>query len=157
MTTKRYEKVAVGDLAYIHPSTLQSEGRAGIVTAVSSGRVGDEPHVTFQPLNGAKPVTMDYKQIGYGGGPPRKVKGNAIVKWRTDSIPQSEAHRLWPVEQISEGALDYYWVQVRDEWEGRLHWLRSRSEFNGDDSIYTLDVKDAEGRSYSVAMQEFPH
>ena len=157
MIEKRNDKLSAGDLAYSHPSTNQSEGTAGVVLEVASGLAGDEPHIKFQPTNGANPVIMDYKKVDFGGGPPRKVQGKAIVKWLTDRVPSAEAHVEWPVEQITDDALDYYWVLARDPWEGRLHWLRSRSESGDNDSVYTLDVRDADGRSRKVTMQEFPH
>ena len=85
MTTKRYTKLAVGDLAYIYPSTKQHDGGAGIVKRVLVGQKGDEPHIEFQPPGRSGPRIMDYSKVGYGGKPPQNVEASATVNWLRDA------------------------------------------------------------------------
>ena len=74
MTISRYDKLAVGDLAYIHPSTRLSEGRVGIVSRVLLWQEGGEPHIEFQPPNGAASIIMDYNKVGSAGGSLESLK-----------------------------------------------------------------------------------
>ena len=130
MTTKRYEKLAVGDLTYVYPSTRLSEGGAGIVTRVLIGQEGDEPHIVFQRPDGSESPIWDYSKVGFGGGPPRVVnQASAIVKWIFDAetlqpVPSDKSHQEWPVERETNG-----WALARDPWEKRSHWLTSGSEY----------------------------
>jgi len=81
MTSKQFNKFAVGDLVYRYPSTEQRAGDAGIVVRVMVVQEGDEPHVEFQRPDGSNSPILDCSKVGYGGPPPREIhNASAIVK-----------------------------------------------------------------------------
>ena len=135
MAQEPYSKLSVGDLGYIHPSTAQSEWKAGVVVEVQRDAAGGPPHIGLQFPDGTRSGLLDYNRVGYGGPPPTSKNGTAVVKWLFDPetweksrgeqrIPSpinANEHRKWPILQVFGTG----WALVRDEWGGRSHWLAS--------------------------------
>ena len=56
----------------------------------------------------------------------------AIVKQLYPEVAAADAHREWPVKQVTSAG----WALAQDPWFGRWHWLPSRTE--GGDHVYSF-------------------
>jgi len=161
MTTKQYDKLVIGDVGYLHPSTAQQEGKAGIVIDIERNGGQDEPHIWLKTPAG-KVIRVDYGKIGYVG-PPRPATAFAVVKWLFDperyeasgglsgKPPVEDEHRRWKISAVAgigDEFDDYRWALVEDEWSGRQHWLPKNKK-------YSFSVVEGR-RSHTVCLEGIP-
>ncbi len=112
-------KLTLGDVGFVYPSTKQREGDSGIIVELTSGY---EPHAKLRLLDGTSCI-RDYNVIGDAGS-PTPCQGKAIVKQRYPVVAAADAHREWPVKEVTSAG----WALVQDPWAERWHWLPLRSE-----------------------------
>ena len=120
-----YGKLTLGDVGFVYPSTRQREATAGVIIALTAGH---EAHAKLQLLDGTSCI-RDYNAIG-DAGYATPCRGMAIVKQLYPEVAAADAHREWPVEQVTSAG----WALARDPWFGRWHWPPLRTE--GGDHVY---------------------
>ena len=122
-----YGKLTLGDIGFVYPSTSQREGGSGIIVELTPGH---EAHAKLQLLDGTSCI-RDYNVIGDAGHPTR-CQGIAIVKQVYPEVAAADAHREWPVKEVTSAG----WALAHDPWFERWHWLPLRTE--GGDHVYSF-------------------
>jgi len=144
MTQKRYDKLAIGHLAYLYKALEkpQIEGTMGIVLEIREAGGEDPPHILVETLVSDKQVSDEYKKISYDyakigsvGRPRPQETGKADVKLLFDPAiflatgglsgkpPLEDEHRSWNILAVAglyvpsgydAGSGDRRWALVED-------------------------------------------
>ena len=173
MTQNRYDKLAIGDLAYRYKALKepQIEGTMGIVLEIREAGGEDPPHILVETLVPDKQVSDEYKKISYDYvkigslGRPHPATGIADVKltfdptiWeatggRSGKPPLEDEHRDWNILAVAgrydDKGDDRRWLLAEDPvWSKRQHWLPKNQP-------YSFAVKEGD-RRYTVCLEGIP-
>ncbi len=133
------DKLTVGNIGFMYPSTGQQEGQAGVIVKLQPKIGAQQGHVTLRRLDETERM-FDLDDVG-DFGKPQVREGKAIVKQIYPAIERALQHKEWPVKEVTDGG----WALAQDPWNGNWHWLPPRTEAG--DLVYSLKAP------YKVAMQ----